>query len=285
MKKAVLLITVLLSSVCIAQAQDLIVTKSLDTINCKLGKLKGDFYPITFIYYDTMMYGTIHKDSILVFRKSLFRGLSDNTLRPWYSYLDFDIDVGAVYQTGKFRMEHDLFIDKDGNDIHKSEFNTRRGYFAGAELNYFVSKRIGYGLKYNYRWLLDGNLTYQYVGPALIFRFLERKRVNYATLNFSAGYAWMIQKDAPLTQILRRLRIEMHAQTLAGHVGVGYTHRFSKRLSGNVKLSYFIAYPNFLTIKDIRKINPTGSEKPLETGDYCNNMNTINLTFGITVHK
>ena len=103
------------------------------------------------------MEGLIHKDSVLLVRKKLFRSLYSNRLRPWYPLLEIGIDAGVAHQLGAFRQDPDL--------TSGSGFQARTGYYIGADITYFVSKRIGYGVKYNYRSLLGGDLSYNYLGP------------------------------------------------------------------------------------------------------------------------
>jgi len=279
MKKIALLLTALFIGVCYADAQDMLVTVRRDTLNCKIGKLHNEFYPITFLLDDTTMTGQIHVDSVLYFRKGVFRGLYDNRLRPWYSFLDLDIDAGLSNQTGTFRIEEQM--------ADKGLFSTRSGYYLGADLIYWVSKRIGYGLRYDYRMLLSGDLNYQYVGPSMSFRFYEDNRRNNVYFSFSAGYGWMVQKNAYID--MNRADgaltpIEMHANALSGSVSLAYNYRLAKNLSAHAKVSYNLGYPDFIRVQDITKL-VQANDKPLELDGYCVSMNTLNLTLGVTFHK
>jgi len=258
------------------KAQDLLVTINRDTLNCKMEKLKNDYYPVTFVLGDEKISGLIHKDSILFFKKDVFRGLNNNRLRPWYSLVELGFDAGVAYQYGKFRIDDDL--------TDKSNFGAKTGLYLGTDLTYYISRQIGYGLKYNYRSLLSGDVCYQYVGPMMAFRFPERKKPNHFFFNFSGGLGWMVQSNAPVQNILARPRIKMRAKALTGDVAVGYSFKLSKWVSVRTKVSCNIGYPGFVYIEDIEKLKKPW-EIPFELGYYCHNMNTVQFTVGFSFHK
>jgi len=260
-------------------AQDLLVTTKRDTLNCKMGKLKNDHYPITFVIDDEEISGLIHKDSVLFFKKDVFRGLEDNRLRPWYPLVEIGFDAGGAYQFGKFRIDDDL--------TDKSDLAARTGFFWGTDLTFYISKRIGYGIKYDYRSLLGGDIRYQYLGPMVSVRFLERKQSNHLFFSLSCGAAWMSQKNAPMQLNHWRPRIEMYTNSFSGTIAVGYSFRLAKHVSVRVKTSCNIAYPNYLKIRDVEKYELPSDLPyvPLDIDGYCHNMNTINLTAGFSFHK
>ena len=101
-------------------SQDLLVTQKRDSINCDVGLLdeKG-FYPFIFMMDGKRMEGLIHKDSVLLVRKKLFRSLYSNRLRPWYPLFEIGIDAGVVHQAGAFRKDFDL--------TSKNSFQARTG--------------------------------------------------------------------------------------------------------------------------------------------------------------
>jgi len=119
-----------LSYISSLKAQDLLVTIQQDTLNCKIVKLTDDFYPVEFKWDDTLMSGTIHQDSVLYYRKNIFRSLDDDRLRPWYSTVSLDINVGGGRQFGQLRVgltadfkpQNDLWraLHKTFNDVKMS---------------------------------------------------------------------------------------------------------------------------------------------------------------------
>ena len=270
--------TLLIAFVCLssAKAQDLLVTIHRDTLNCKMGKMKNDHYPVTFILDGEETRGLIHKDSVLFFKKDVFRGMGIDRLRPWYPFVELGFDAGVAHQFGKFRMDDDL--------TDKSEFGAKTGFCLGTDLTYYVSQRIGYGLKYNYRSLLGGDIRYQYIGAVVTFRFLEKNKSGHLFFSISGGYGWMVQKNAPVQLFEMRPRIEMQAHSLSADFAVGYGFRLSKQVSVRVKASCNIAYPEFIRIEDLSHY-ASASDANLAIGDYCQNMNTFNLTAGFSFHK
>ena len=276
MKKILLTIMLSVVLVPIMKAQDLLVTTKLDTLNCKMGELKDDHYPITFYLDDEMLEGSIHKDSIFYFKKDVFWALDNNKLRKWYSLVELAFDVGGIHQFSKFRIEDDL--------SDKSDFATRTGFYAGTDLTVYVSRHIGYGVKYNYRSLLEHDVKYQYVGLLMAVRLIKKDKPGHLFFNASAGHGWMIQKDAPIQIMEARPRIEMSAKSLSGDITAGYRYKLSKRVSAHVKLSYNIGYPGFIRVSHIAKY-ALASDIPLAVEGYCDNMNTLNLTAGFSFHR
>lgn len=257
-------------------AQDFLVTINRDTINCKLGTLKDGEYPIAFYLDEERYEGTIHKDSILFFKKNVFRSLNNNRLKPWYPHVELQFDGGIMRHFGPFRYDFDL------TDQGKGAAQT--GFITGAGLTYYVNELIGYGIKYSYRQHLEGDIKYQYIGPMLNFRFWGNSRKNHVFLSFSGGFAWMRQKDAPIQLELIRPRIEMTAKSFVGDIGIGYKMKLTKNISAHAKLSGMLGYPGFIRVEDINKIT-VASDKPLEIGNYCHNMNSINFTVGFSFHN
>jgi len=295
MKRYFLLSIIFFSAIYIADAQHLMVTVRLDTLNCKIGTLKNDMYPIEFMMDDTLYNGEIHKDSVLVIRKNVFRGLRDNRLRPWYSLIELGFDAGVTYQTGALRIDPGMY--------EKSESAIKTGYYFGADAVFYHSKLMGYGLKYNYRSLDFGKFTdptglfsgkhtslwYQYIGPLITFRFWDSNRKNNFFVTVSAGIGWMRQYDARLSYInpeddSRNQRpFEMSASALAGDLSVGYKIGLTKQILAHVKLTYDLAYPSNLRYTSVSLAGiPGGSQALIESDGYLENMNTISLTAGLS---
>lgn len=269
-------------------AQDLLVTVNFDTLNCKIGQLIDDQYQIKFILDNTEMTGLIHKDSIFYSEKNVFRSMDSKKLKTWYPVVDVGIDGGVMHQIGAFRIDDDL--------TDKSAFGAKTGFYAGADLTLYVSKGIGYGLKYHYRSFLDGDVTYQYVGGGMVFRFWEKSKFNqyrfrndnksnHFFFGFSAGLGWMNQINAPIQRDISRQRIEMYARGLSGDISFGYDLRLSKLVSARIKASCFIGYPSYFKNMSLEYLGVKPNEPPLDISGYCDNMNTINISAGFTFHK
>jgi len=277
MKTIFLTILIIFFSLFSVKAQDFLVTTDRDSLNCELGKLKNDHYPITYIMGDQIISGLIHKDSILFYKKDFFRGMDNNRLRPWYPLVELGFDAGVAYQFGKFRIEDEYLTNKN-------HFGAQMGYYLGADLTYYASKQTGFGLKYNFRSLLDGDIHYNYLGPMIAFRLLERKQSNYLFFILSGGVGWMNQKNAPIQYLLYRPRIDMYSRSISGDVAVGYNFKLAKYISLRLKVSCIIGYPNFIKIEDYPGYIDIDTTV-IDLGDYCRTMNTFNLTAGFSFHK
>jgi len=278
MRRLFFLLVFMLGSFAAMEAQDLLVTINRDTLNCQLGRMRDDMYPIKFLMEDEVFEGFIHKDSIMFFRRNVFRNMYSNYLRPWYPHVDLGFDGGVAHQFGPFRTD---LLEKR---LDKSVFKMRTGLSLGTNFTYYFSKTIGYGLKYNYRTLIGGDIQYHYVGPTMAFRFWNKNRRDHIFLNFSVGYGRIRQQNTPVQIELVTREMELTSNCVAGDISVGYKHRFSRSFSAYVRLAGTVGYTNFVRVMEISKY-VQGSDKPLELGTYCHNLNGVSLTAGFSFHR
>ena len=273
--------------VCTISAQDLLVTINYDSLNCKIGKLRNDQYLIKFIVVNDearstllkheYMKGFIHKDSVLFYRKNVFQSMESNRLRAWYPTAEIGFSAGAAYQFDKFRIDDDL--------TDKSDFGARTGFCIEADLTHFVSSYVGYGLKYNFRSLLGGDLRYQYIGPIIVLRLLEREKSNHLFFSVSAGYGWMVHNNAPLDLAGGRYRILYDAHSASGDLAVGYSFRLTQNMSLRLKASCSLGYPGDVKVDKIHELPYVPDNViSLDMGHYGHNMNTFNFTVGFSFH-
>ncbi|HMM17728.1 MAG: hypothetical protein VB079_03475 [Petrimonas sp.] len=258
-------------------AQDLLITVRQDSMNCKVGKLTGDFYPIEFKWDDTLMSGMIHKDSVLFFRKNIFRSMDDNRLRPWYPIVSLGLNVGGGRQFGQLRVGlTEDFKPREGTSSDRNIF------YAGADLSVYLSKRVGYGFKSHYRSMLSGDIRQYYIGPIISFRFWDNKRKNHWLVYCSAGYGRMKHNNAMIKIGTKDPElINLTANTFASDFTVGYNLKVTPNLSTQFKLSLTIAYPDYVRIFDYTRINPGGTNPAPDISGYCQNMNGVNLSVGV----
>lgn len=267
----------ILVSIHSVQAQDLLVTINRDSLNCKIGQLTDDFYPIEFRMDDELMTGMIHKDSVMYFRKNMFRSMTDFRLRPWYPTVSLDVNVGGGQQFGQMRVGlTDDFKHKEAS------FSDRNLFYAGADLTAYITQSTGYGLKYHLRTMLDGDVIQNYIGPMIAFRFWDEERKNQWIIQFSAGYGRMVFKNAMIKIGTKDPEpIRLFANTVAGDVALGYKMKLTRHLSTQIKLSLTMAYPKFVKIFDYASLNPGGANPAPDISGYCQNMNSLNLSVGI----
>ncbi|MDD3063906.1 MAG: hypothetical protein PHX50_13950 [Massilibacteroides sp.] len=262
------------------QAQDLLVTIHRDSMNCKIGTLTDDFYPIEFKLDNELMTGMIHKDSIMFFRKNMFRSIDDNRLRPWYPTVALGMHVGGGRQFGPLRVG----LTEDLNPKAGSS-SDRNLFYVGTDLAVFLSSRIGYGLKYHFRSMLGGDIQQHYIGPMLTYRFWDNERKNHWIMQFSAGYGRMTHNNAMVKIGTKEPEpILLTSNSLAGDIAMGYNLKLSPHLSTQVKLSLTVAYPDHVKIFDYARINPGGANPLPDISGYCHNMNSLNLSVGIGFH-
>ncbi len=262
------------------KAQDFLVTTQRDSLNCKIGTIEGDFYPIEFKWDDELMKGMIHKDSILYYKKNMFRSMDDYRLRPWYPIATLSLSFGFAHQFGPLRVGlTESFTPEKGSSSDRNEF------YAGADAAIYLSALTGYGLKYHFRSMLGGDIQQNYVGPMISLRFWDNNRKNHWIVHGSVGYGRMIHTNAMIKIGTREPEpIKLTANMLAGDIGVGYSLKLSRNFSSHVKLSTTIGYSDYVRIFDYARLNPGGGDPAPDISGYCHNMNSVNLTLGITVH-
>lgn len=267
---------IFLSCTTFVNAQDFLVTIQKDSLNCKIGKLTGDFYPIEFILDDELMNGMIHKDSVLFFKKNMFRSIDDTRLRPWYPRVTYGINIGGGRQFGQLRVG----LTEDLNPQWGSS-SDRNVFYAGSDLVIYLSALTGYGIKYHYRSMLGGDIQQHYVGPMFSLRFWDNDRKNHWFLQCSAGLGAMSYTDAAVKLGQdKSINIKLTAKTLAGDIAVGYNKKLSRNISSLFKLSLTMGYPDFVRIFDDTRINPSGTDPLPDISGYCQNMNSVNFSVG-----
>ena len=274
------LIGISLSYVHSVKAQDFLITINRDTLNCKMGKITNDFYPIEFKLDDELMTGMIHKDSILYYKKNMFRSLNDNRLRLWYPTVSFGINIGGSRQFGELRVGL-----TDGFEAKKGSSSGRNAFYAGVDLVAYLTALTGYGLKYHYRNMLGGDIQQHYVGPMIAFRFWDKEKKNHWFTHFSVGYGRMTHNNAMVKIGTKDPEpINLTANTVAGDIAAGYNLKISKHFSTQFKLSLTMAYPDYVRISDYTKVNPGGASPAPDISGYCQNMNSVNFSVGVGFH-
>lgn len=265
-----------LSYISSVKAQDLLVTIRRDSLNCKIGKLADDFYPIEFKWDDEPMSGLIHKDSVLYYKKNMFRSIDDARLRPWYPTVSLDIHVGGGRQFGPLRVG----LTEDFKP-QKGSSSDRNLFYAGADLTVYSTANTGYGLKYHFRSMMGGDIQQNYIGPMISFRFWDDERKNHWMMHFSVGYGRMVHNNAMIKIGTKEPEpIHLTANSLAGDIAMGYNLKLSPHFSTQFKLSLTIAYPDYVKIDDYARINPGGANPAPDISGYCQNMNSLNLSVG-----
>lgn len=226
------------------------------------------------------MTGIIHKDSVLYFRKNTFRGMDDYRLRPWYPIVSLGINVGEGRQFGQLRVGlTEDFNPKEGRSSDRNIF------YAGVDLTVYLTKLTGYGLKYHYRSMLDGDIRQHYIGPMIAFRFWDDERKNHWFVHCSVGYGRMAHNNAMVKIGTKDPEpVSLTANTVAGDIAVGYSLKLSRNVSSQFKLSLTMAYPNYVRIFDYTRVNPGGANPAPDISGYCQNMNSVNSSAGIEVH-
>lgn len=188
-----------------AYAQDLIVTHEGDSLNCKITKIKKDHIYFTFSYKNEIRSTLLPISNVRFHQYNYYQTTEVPKEKVIghsnYQHFRIALNGGFSYQIAKIAED----VPRDLRDYVKG---LKSGYHIGADLTYYISEPLGFGLKYylfktsnsldniyvsnNY-----GNITYgkmsddvttSFIGPAFSVRLFNHKKTNAFLMNISLGY-------------------------------------------------------------------------------------------------
>lgn len=221
----IILITLLFVNV-LVHAQDGIVTKTGDTIRCKI--IKDDDSYIVFKYnkMNAERITLIPKSQVFVYKKNevreeLFPVVIDKFRIGLYSGISFPTH------------EYVKLFRKDTSDV---EFKNN-GYSFAADLTYFIKPKTGVGFFINRafsnidyytdmtQYINRERMTYTYLGPMISKRFSNSSHTTY--LNVDASVGWFnVMSSGNMDNMVYTFR----ANDLAAMVRLGADFRLGKKL-------------------------------------------------------
>lgn len=201
MKKIFTLFSIVIFTIS-AYAQDLIVTNSGDSINCKITKVKKDYIFFTFLNEGKIANTIIAVSSVkdYKFKHSKIMTINKKDLPGYCQHFRLALNAGYSY---------DLVKISDNNPSEFREYFTdlKSGYHLGTDLTYYLNQRIGVGLKYSffqtsneiniYLQNEDGtrrygtmrdDITISFIGPTFSTRHFNAKKENAWITGLSIGY-------------------------------------------------------------------------------------------------
>lgn len=190
-----------------ARTQDLIVTNTGDSLNCKITKLNKNFVFFAFKYKNEIKNTVLSVNNIKFYKQNFYikSDIPKEELiikKKDYKKIIIGGYGGYSYFTGKVSDEFDPYLQNYLKEL-------KSGYHFGADASYFFTENMGLGLKYsivrteNHRndvtavnkitgltstGLLKDDITIQYLGPTFSTRFTSFKSNNYYIISISLGY-------------------------------------------------------------------------------------------------
>ena len=185
--------------------QDLIVTKSNDSIKCKITKVKSKYIYFTYKKNNTYENTLISRNEVNEFHYDIFKGqeIPKDSIPGYEKYPRhlFGFNAGLSYDPGK---RDPSFLS--GFDDYASEL--RLGYNIGADYTYYFDKTLGIGIMANYFATnanqndvpgndgfgnpivsdLSNEIRVLFIGPSFALRFMNKTQKNAFIWNTSFGY-------------------------------------------------------------------------------------------------
>nr|WP_298931280.1 hypothetical protein [uncultured Allomuricauda sp.] len=249
MNRTYLILVLLLIFAQTAKSQDLIVTKSNDSIHCKITKLKKDNIYFVFKSKDQYQSTLIPLTEITSYQYDF----SEENLIPKeeipghveYSKIRISLHGGYSYQAGKIN-------DGGSQELREYLKELRPGYHFGSDFTYYFAESFGVGVKYQQfgtstditnvvffeainngpviRQLKD-DISISFIGALFSGRFYNKTKLNAFLFNASMGYM-TYSNDA-----IYENAIKLKGNTIGFASDIGYDIGIADNLSLGFQLS------------------------------------------------
>jgi hypothetical protein len=275
------------------QAQDLIVTNSGDSINCKITKITKDHVYFTFKHNAEIRNTLLPANQIIMQQKGYFlvSELPANyTHRDIFPHFRVAIDGGWQYRTAKIADGMDATWREHYKKMKSGfHYDIQAAYFfsemTGVELM-FSRQLFGHSLGEGYLTDAEGNFVdsgelkektaFNYIGANYLFRFFDSKKENCWLFSFGLGY--MGYNDKFLFNNVENTKIT--ANTLGYNLAIGYDIGLSENFGIGFKLSLMGGtFRNYKQTIDGITTNETMPDKTAE------GLGTLKLSVGLRFNK
>ena len=275
------------------QAQDLIVTNSGDSINCKITKTTKEYTYFTFKHGTEIRNTLLPANQITTQQKNYF---SESELPANYTYKEIfphfrvAVDGGWQYRTAKLADGMDAALREHYKKM-KSGFNydLQVAYFFTASMGIeamfsqqFFGNNLGYGSLTDSEGYLIGSgnfdekISFNYIGANYLIRLFNSKKKN--SWLFSIGFGYMGYNDRLFFNNVERLK--MTASTLGSNMAIGYDIGLSENLGLGFKFSLMGGtFSNYEQTKNGITTNETMPDKTSE------GLGTVKLSVGLRFNK
>jgi len=274
-----------------ANSQDLIVTSDMDSINCKITKVKTNNIYFTFKYNGEIK-NTLLAKSLIKDYKFNYYSISEvpvNKITGYENFPHFRIALNGGYSYEIAKISNSV-----PDDFKDYVQQLKSGYHIGGDFTYYFSENIGVGFKYYafktsnsmdniYVEDSEGNITYgkmsddltiSFIGPLYSSRLFDKAGKNAFIFNFAIGYM-KYDNDKVIIN-----NYKMTGETFGMVLDVGYDIQLSDDFSLGFQISYTMGA---LSKYDIFDGSTTKTIK-LESGNY-ESLHRIDFSIGIRFNK
>ncbi|MCL2072972.1 MAG: hypothetical protein FWH18_03560 [Marinilabiliaceae bacterium] len=271
------------------QAQDLIVTNSGDSLNCKITKITKDYVYFTFKHNEEIRNTLLPTNQISEQQKEYFLESElpvKYTYKAKFPHFRVAVDGGWQYRTAKLvegidpTLQNHYIKMKSGfhYDLHAAFFFIES---LGVEVM-FSQQLFGNSLGYGSLTDIDGYLigegvfnekmSFNYIGANFLCRlFNSTKKNNWL---FSVGFGYMGYNDRLLFDNVERLKVT--AVTFGTYMAVGYDIGISDNFGIGLKISTISGFfSNYTQTRDGITTNETMPENTFE------GLGTVKLSIGL----
>lgn len=186
-------------------SQDLLITKSGDTLNCNITKVKSEYIYFTFKHDDEVRNTLLPLKDVITYQHNYY-GYSevpeDKTLdKKNFKRWRLAGQAGFSYRTGKLADNIPAGFEDYIREL-------KSGYHYGLDFTFFITEPIGIGLKYTCSksansmnnvtledpWgetnsgTLNELITMSFYGPSFTTRLISANKTNAFLLSLSIGY-------------------------------------------------------------------------------------------------
>jgi len=275
------------------QAQDLIVTNSGDSINCKITKTTRDYVHFTFKYKEEIRNTLLPVNQITTQQKDYF---SVSELPANYSHKDIfphfrvAIDGGWQYRTAKLANGTNAALREHYRKMKSGfHYDLQAAYFitesTGIEAMFsqqFFGNNLGYGNLTDGEGNLVGSgefneeVSFNYIGVNYLLRLFDSTKKN--SWLFSLGLGYMGFNDRLFFDDVERLKYT--AGTLGSNMTIGYDIELSENFGLGFKFS--LMGGTFRDYKQTKNGITTNKTMPDKTAE---GLGTVKLSVGLRFNK
>ncbi len=272
-------------------SQDLIVTTSGDSINCKITKVKGNNIYFTFRHKDEIRNTLLPLDKVNYHAANFFQNseLPKDKMPGYKNYQQwkFSVNGGLGYETARIG-------DNIPSDFKDYARQLKSGYVFGAGVTCYFSEMLGVGAKYvhfgssnsldniyiendqgerQYGRMSD-KVAVNFVGPMVTTRFLNARKSNAFTLGIGMGYLGYKDNSVVIDSY------KITGGTFGMTYDIGYEFNLSKNTNLGIQLSLLAGNLFKYKVDDGTTVQTIKLEK-----DEYQSLSRIDLTIGLVFGK
>ena len=271
----------------VAFSQDLVVTRTDDSLNCKITEIKPDYLFFTLMYNGEVKKSVLPITDVKIFQKNFY----------YQAELPLEYLIGGEYSKFRFAIKggYSYLLAKTppniGSDAEAYFKSLKSGFHFGGDINYFFNKTFGIGLKFSvFKTKASGqNLLFDdgqggtfsadisedrtdfLIGPSFVVRVLAPLTKNAFIAGASMGY--FSYND---NLIVGNIPVIIKGNTLGMVLDLGYDLRLSDDFSLLLAMS--------VTIGGLTTATINGQTIELPEGEI-ESMSRIDLSVGFSFNK